>query len=539
MRDGHGLSLLLESAGDRSRNDDYVPASRLLLARLRDVEAVVLAVVVPSARLVEPSEDEGAPLGGPVDLADVPDVEELRLRITGAQDRVGLPAGAKKDGNKRQRLQLRLAVPGYGPDSADRLAEYLADPVVAPPLDGGVTLTVDGLLTEIGRLKRHRTPDGRASLHKPLALLWMADRIATGGTRLVAWPEFRRGFGAFLREFAPATSRTTPEYPFWHLGSSRLLWEVHGVAGVPRAADRTAAAGLTRQAAVLLRDEAVRGTVIDLVVNRYLSGDLRVPPRARDVLRPLVGVRIRTVSGQPNMVLAMNSDTVTVGTKQSPEGQPVPLVEVQKGLDLLVGQRSVGVNVEELGYRSAFVGAVLATLPTARVAMNPATIALGGSEVVDPSIDATDAVTQVKIRKEQARLRKLLAGGRDVAPCALCGDEYPIEFLVAAHVKRRAVCADSERHDLLNVAMLACGFGCDILYETGWITVDSTGRVRTAPLNGVPDAFRDRTSALTGRPCRAHHTNSEPYFAWHRTTIFRGSSHQGRRVVGPTGRTSL
>jgi hypothetical protein len=122
------------------------------------------------------------------------------------------------------------------------------------------------------------------------------------------------------RSVDPATSRTSPEYPFWHLGSSRLLWEVHGVPDVPRAADRTAAAGLTRQAAVLLRDEAVRSKVIDLVVNRYLSGDLRGPLRARDVLRPLVGVQIRTVSGQPNMVLAMNSDTVTVRTKQSPEG---------------------------------------------------------------------------------------------------------------------------------------------------------------------------------------------------------------------------
>lgn len=523
------MSLFLESAGGRSaevgrsRNDDYVPALRLLLARLRNVDAVVLAAVVASARLADLPEDERSLLGGPVDLADVPDVEELRLRITRAQGRIGLPAGAKKDGNNRKRLQLRLAVPGYGPGSVDRLAEYLADPVVAPPLDGGVALTVDGLLTEVGQLKQHRTPDGRVSLHKPLALLWMADRVAAGGTRLVVWPEFRREFGAFLREFAPVTSRTTPEYPFWHLGSSRLLWEVHGVTDVPRTADRTAAAGLTRQAAVLLRDEAVRSKVIDLVVNRYLSGDLRESPRARDVLRPLVGVQIRTVSGQPNMILAMNSDTVTVRTKQSPDGQPVPLVEVQKGLDLLVRKRSVGVNVEELGYRSAFVGAVLATLPTARVSMNPATIALGRSEVVDPPIDATDAVAQVKVRKEQARLRKLLACGRDVAPCALCGDEYPIEFLVAAHVKRRAVCADSERHDLLNVAMLACSFGCDSLYETGWITVDSTGRVRTAPLNGVPEAFRTRASALTGRPCRAHHANSEPYFAWHRTTIFRGA----------------
>ncbi len=239
------------------------------------------------------------------------------------------------------------------------------------------------------------------------------------------------------------------------------------------------------------------------------------------MLRPLVGVEIHTVSGQPNMVLAMDGDTVTVRTRQSPEGQPVPLRAVQNGLDLLGEQRSVRVDVKELGYRSAFVGAVLATLPNAQVSTTPATITLGDGDTVD---EPTDAVALVKIRKEQARLRTLLADGRDVAPCALCGDAYPIEFLVAAHVKRRAVCTDSERRDLRNVAMLACDFGCDTLYETGWITVDPAGRVRTAPLDGVPGAFRDRTTALTGRPCRAHHAKSEKYFAWHRTIIFRGAS---------------
>ena len=545
VRDGRHPSLVLESAGGRTadagraRNDQYVPALQLLLARLRDLKGVLLSAVVASSRSAALPEGERALLAGPVDLADVADVDELRLRITRAQGRVGLPDGAKKEGNNRKRIQLRLAVPGYGPDDLERLAADLANPVSL--LDGGTTLSRDELLAEVGNLKQHRRPDGRVSLHKPLALLWTIDRVAADGTRLVTWPEFRREVGAFLAEFAPAAARVTPEYPFWHLGSARRLWEVHGVTDVPTAADVTAAAGLTRQATVLLRDATVRTEVVDLVMDRYLSDAVDQQtlrqrlavvdapsrtPRARNVLRALVGVEIRTVTGRPNMVLAMHGDTVTVRTDRSPNGQPVPIDEVQHGLDLLVTRGSVRASVAELGHRSAFVGAVLATLPTARVAANPATITLeevgaGGVDGV-AGFGATDAVVQAKVRKEQARLRKALAGDRDVAPCALCGHDYPIEFVVAAHVKRRAVCTDDERHDVYNVAMLACSFGCDTLYETGWITVDATGHVRIAQLDGLPDTLRDRIAALDGRPCPAHHANSARYFAWHRATIFRG-----------------
>jgi hypothetical protein len=554
VRDGRHLSLVLESAGGktadagRSRNDEYVPALRLLLGRLRDRNGVLLSAVVASSRLAGLPETERALLTAPVDLAEVTDLDELRLRITRAQGRVGLPAGAAKEGNNRKRIQLRLAVPGYGPDDGDRLAADLAD-TVAPTPTNSAALSVDDLLTELRELKLHSNPDGQVSLHKPLALLWMIDHVAAGGTRLVTWPEFRREVGAFLAEFAPAASHVTPQYPFWHLGSTPRLWEVHGVTDVPTSADVTAAAGLTREAAALVRENDVRTKVINFVLSRHLSG-ARNPdalrkrlavqnapnrtPDARDVMRPLVGVEIRTVSGRPNMILGMQGDIVTVRTDRSPAGQPVAISEVQEGLELLTVQGSVRVSVAELGHRSAFVGAVLATLPTAQVADNPATITLTevDAERVDdePVFGATDAVAQVKVRREQARLRKLLADDRGIAPCALCGHDYPIEFLVAAHVKRRAVCTDAERHDQHNVAMLACAFGCDTLYETGWITVDATGRIRSAPLAGVPDALGRHLTTLDGRSCPAHHVDSARYFAWHRTTIFRGSeSHVGAR----------
>ena len=49
-------------------------------------------------------------------------------------------------------------------------------------------------------------------------------------------------------------------------------------------------------------------------------------------------------------------------------------------------------------------------------------------------------------RAEQAYLRRMLFPGPD-ALCDLCGRRFEIEFLVAAHVKNRAACSDSERRD--------------------------------------------------------------------------------------------
>ena len=170
---------------------------------------------------------------------------------------------------------------------------------------------------------------------------------------------------------------------------------------------------------------------------------------------------------------------------------------------------------------------MLATLPGAQVSLRPATIKLSPADAVqagsDPILGVMDGVAAVKIRKEQAALRNLLAGDRQQAPCALCGHEYPMGFLVAAHVKKRSLCSDDERRDLRHVAMLACGFGCDALYEAGWITVGADGRVQTVPPDCAPGGrVREHLQRLAGRECLAHNHTSAGYFTWHRTTIFRG-----------------
>ena len=265
-----------------------------------------------------------------------------------------------------------------------------------------------------------------------------------------------------------------------------------------------------------------------------LEADLAFParlaaqlPAAGELLRSLIGQEIRTVTGRPNMVLAVNTGAALVHTSQSPDGQMVAVTEVQEGLDKLAQQGTVGLNPGELGHRSSFIGAVLATLPGTQITLNPARITLGAPPVEkagsDPAFAVLDGTAAVKVRKEQAVLRGLLAGGRDLAACALCGQEYPMQFLVAAHVKKRSLCSDEERRDLQHVAMLACVFGCDALYETGWITVGQDGRVQTIPPTSAPGGrIGQHLQALQGRQCTAHNQSSETYFAWHRTTIFRG-----------------
>jgi hypothetical protein len=245
-------------------------------------------------------------------------------------------------------------------------------------------------------------------------------------------------------------------------------------------------------------------------------------PTAGEVLRSLVGEEIHTLTGVPNTVLAVQGQTVVVATGRSPQGQPVEISDIQHGMDKLRTHGSVRVTVEELGHRSAFVGAVLAALPGVHVANNPGTVTLGTTGPLassDPQFAVLDSNASVKVRREQALLRSMLASGRELASCALCGHEYPLRFLIAAHIKKRSLCTDDERRDLRHVAMLACTFGCDALYEAGWITVGPDGRIQAIPPDTVTAGrLRDHLHQLAGQQCRAHNYASEPYFAWHRET---------------------
>ena len=124
-------------------------------------------------------------------------------------------------------------------------------------------------------------------------------------------------------------------------------------------------------------------------------------------------------------------------------------------------------------------------------------------------------------RLEQSYLRRQLLHGAAHAPCALCGRDLPAEFLIAAHIKKRAACTTDERRDIGNIAMLACKFGCDALYEQGYLGVASDGRLITSPrlleiqsMGRNFDQWRERT-------CDAHDDGSAIYFDWHLRNTFR------------------
>ena len=134
-REDHQLALILSSssgpAGTRpARNTAYRPALALLLARLRDLGAVIEDALVDSLS----TQRHGTPesqrqlISSPIRLADEPDIEAVRLRLTSAQARIDQAPGAAKGGNSSKRIRLRLQVPGFPPDAAGRLEATLADP---------------------------------------------------------------------------------------------------------------------------------------------------------------------------------------------------------------------------------------------------------------------------------------------------------------------------------------------------------------------------------------------------------------------------
>jgi hypothetical protein len=84
---------------------------------------------------------------------------------------------------------------------------------------------------------------------------------------------------------------------------------------------------------------------------------------ARTVLEALVGEPVTTLTGRPNVVIGLAGDDVRVGTTRSRKGQLVPIAWVQDALDRLAAERRLEISVESVGYRSAFIGAVLSSLP--------------------------------------------------------------------------------------------------------------------------------------------------------------------------------
>lgn len=126
---------------------------------------------------------------------------------------------------------------------------------------------------------------------------------------------------------------------------------------------------------------------------------------------------------------------------------------------------------------------------------------------------ATDRWTMGAVRIEQRFLRQQQLQLRGNY-CSLCGRNLPEQLLIAAHIKPRSECSEDERMDIRNVSMLACLFGCDALFEFGYVVVGEAGVIE--PGKPGPGQIGDRIEDLVGRRCLAHDDRSGRYFAWHR-----------------------
>jgi 5-methylcytosine-specific restriction protein B len=214
--DGDRLALIMRSRSGKSkgnpdgRNPHYNPALELLLSRLRDRDAVLEDGVVDSARVRNLPEAERTIIESPVVLADVPDIEQFRKVLSRAQGRIGKTS----DGNATKQIRLRLRVPGYGVNDADRLAADLAQrpsqpagpvelPVATQELADRIHFDLPWL-QKIVRLLQHRKqvvlygPPGTGKTHLAREL---ARHIADqGAIRLVqfhpsyAYEDFFEGF---------------------------------------------------------------------------------------------------------------------------------------------------------------------------------------------------------------------------------------------------------------------------------------------------------------------------------------------------------
>ena len=121
-------------------------------------------------------------------------------------------------------------------------------------------------------------------------------------------------------------------------------------------------------------------------------------------------------------------------------------------------------------------------------------------------------------RKEQAKGRKRLLRGKTNGECLICGKQMSAEFLIAAHIKRRSECTDLEKRDLDGVMMLACKFGCDYLYEAGFVSIENS-KVKVSERLTDLTALR-YVKELNGRQVEVSKKQLE-YFKWHLENRFQ------------------
>jgi hypothetical protein len=124
-------------------------------------------------------------------------------------------------------------------------------------------------------------------------------------------------------------------------------------------------------------------------------------------------------------------------------------------------------------------------------------------------------------RLEQGYLRAQLLKGKSTSECAICGREFPVELLVAAHIKPRSKCTLREKRDASNIVFPLCLFGCDSLYERGIVGINSKGYVVVIATSSLTKCVKHHLRNIKGRKCGFWTDKNSRYFQWHYERRFR------------------
>jgi len=87
--------------------------------------------------------------------------------------------------------------------------------------------------------------------------------------------------------------------------------------------------------------------------------------------------------------------------------------------------------------------------------------------------------------------------------CAICGQEYSKNAIVTAHKKKRSVCTEAEKRDPY-IVFPVCSFGCDYLYERGFVSVKDDEVISGHPAGGPTE--EELVKTLVGRRLNARWT---------------------------------
>lgn len=126
-----------------------------------------------------------------------------------------------------------------------------------------------------------------------------------------------------------------------------------------------------------------------------------------------------------------------------------------------------------------------------------------------------DVVIETTRRREQAFLKNTLFGVNKFAECSICQMVLPVQFLVCAHIKKRSECSEIEKRDINNIVTPMCRFGCDELYERGYISVHN-GVIVDNSIGVLMDKVSIYMKGIVGKKCTSYHVGvKKDYYEWH------------------------